>query len=104
MQHGINCRREEGQISEPGDATVRKKAANPFHLIRGKAISFADLKTFVPGLPFTHLLFGHGFSLRRRDSSLYAEPEVRQALATDGVCERACSLMRQHVRSWWELT
>ena len=40
MQHGINCRREESQISEPGDATIREKAPNPFHLIRREAVSF----------------------------------------------------------------
>jgi hypothetical protein len=61
VQHGINCRREESQISEPGDATIREKAPNPFHLIRREAISFANLKTFVPGPPFGRSLFGHGF-------------------------------------------
>ena len=64
MQHGINCRREESQISESGDATIREKAPNPFHLIRREAVSFANLKTFVPGLPFACALFGHGFSLQ----------------------------------------
>ena len=47
VQHGVNCRREESQISEPGDATIREKAPNPFHLIRREAVSFANLKTFV---------------------------------------------------------
>ena len=60
MQHGINCRREESQISEPGDATIREKAPNPFHLSRREAVPFANLKTFVPGLPFACSLFGHG--------------------------------------------
>ena len=45
MQHGINCRREESQISERGDATIRKKAPNPFHLIRREAVSFASLSS-----------------------------------------------------------
>src|SRR5260370_29057041 len=40
VQHGINCHREESQISEPGDATIREKAPNPFHLIRREAVSF----------------------------------------------------------------
>jgi hypothetical protein len=40
VQHRINCRREESQISEPEDTTIREKAANPFHLSRRKAISF----------------------------------------------------------------
>jgi hypothetical protein len=65
VQHGINCRREESQISEPGDATMREKAPNPFHLIRREAVSFTNLKTFVPGSPFGRSLFDHGFSLRR---------------------------------------
>src|ERR1700732_1977366 len=65
VQHGINCRREESQISEPGDATIRDKAPNPFHLIRRETVSFANLKTFVPCSPFGRSLFGHGFSLRR---------------------------------------
>jgi hypothetical protein len=65
VQHGVNCRREESQISEPGDATIREKAPNPFHLIRREAVSFANLKTFVPYSPFGRSLFGHGFSLRR---------------------------------------
>src|SRR5882757_9375771 len=65
VQHGINCRREESQISEPGNATIREKAPNPFHLIRREAVSFANLKTFVPDLSFACTLFGHGFSLRR---------------------------------------
>src|ERR1700730_15237584 len=60
VQHGINCRRKESQISEPGDATMREKAPNPFHLSRRKAVSFANLKTFVPGSPFARSLFGHG--------------------------------------------
>jgi hypothetical protein len=63
-QHCINCRREKSQISEPRDATIREKAPNPFHLIRREAVSFANLKTFVPGSPFGRSLFGHGFSLR----------------------------------------
>ena len=62
VQHGINCRREESQISEPGD---REKTPNPFHLIRREAVSFANFKTFVPGSPFGRSLFGHGFSLPR---------------------------------------
>jgi len=65
VQHGINCRREESQISEPGDATIREKAPNPFHLIRREAVSFANLKTFVPDSPFGRSLFGHAFSLQR---------------------------------------
>ena len=40
VQHRINCRREESQISKPEDTTIREKAANPFHLSRRKAISF----------------------------------------------------------------
>ena len=44
MQHGINCRREESQISEPGDATIGEKAPNPFHLIRREAVPFANLR------------------------------------------------------------
>jgi hypothetical protein len=63
MQHGINCGREESQISEPGDAMIPEKASNPFHLIRREAVSFANLKTLVPGLPFACPLFCHGFSL-----------------------------------------
>jgi hypothetical protein len=60
VQHGVNCRREERQISEPGDATICETAPNPFHLIRREAVSFANLKTFVPDLPFACSLFGHG--------------------------------------------
>jgi hypothetical protein len=26
VQHGINCHKEESQISEPGDTTIREKA------------------------------------------------------------------------------
>ena len=63
MQHGINCRREESQISEPGDATIREKAPNPFHLIRREAVPFANLKTFVSGLPFGCSLLRHNFLL-----------------------------------------
>jgi hypothetical protein len=48
VQHSINCRREESQISEPGGATIREKAPNPFHLIRREAVSFANL------IPFLH--------------------------------------------------
>jgi len=48
VQHGINCRREEGQISEPGGTAIREKASNLLHLSRRKAVSFANLKTFVP--------------------------------------------------------
>ena len=51
MQHGINCRREQSQISEPGDTAIREKASNPLHLSRRKAVSFVNLKAFVPGLP-----------------------------------------------------
>jgi hypothetical protein len=65
VQHGINCRREESQISEPGDATICETTPNPFHLIRREAVSFANLKTFVPCSPFGRSLFGHGFSFRR---------------------------------------
>jgi hypothetical protein len=65
VQHGINCRREESQISEPWDATIREKAPNPFHLIQREAVSFANLRTFVPYSPFGRSLFDHGFSLRR---------------------------------------
>ena len=65
VQHGINCRREKSQISEPRDATIREKAPNPFHLIRREAVSFANLKTFVPCSLFGRSLFGHAFSLRR---------------------------------------
>jgi hypothetical protein len=65
VQHGINCCRKESQISEPADATIRKKPADPFHLIRREAVSFANLKTFVPCSPFGRPLFGHAFSLRR---------------------------------------
>ncbi len=61
MQHGINRCRKEGQISEPADATIRKKPADLLHLIRCEAVSFANLKTFVPGLSFVDSLFGHGF-------------------------------------------
>src|SRR5260370_18506264 len=50
VQHRINCRREESQISEPEDTTIREKAANPLHLSRRKAVSFPNLKTFVPDL------------------------------------------------------
>jgi hypothetical protein len=64
VQHGINCRREESQISEPTDATIRDKAPNPFNLIRREAVSFANLKTLVPYSPFGRSLFDHGFSLR----------------------------------------
>jgi hypothetical protein len=60
VQHGINCRREESQISEPGDATIREKVPNPFHLSRREAVPFANPKTFAPGLPFARSLFGHG--------------------------------------------
>ena len=59
VQHGINCRREKSQISEPGDAKIREKAPNPFHLIRREAVSFANLKTFVPDSPFGRPLFCH---------------------------------------------
>src|SRR5580704_6434639 len=65
VQHSINCRREESQISELRDAMIREKAPNTFHLSRREAVSFANLKTFVPDLPFARSLFGHGFSLRR---------------------------------------
>ena len=34
MQHGINCRREESQISEPGDATICEKVPNPFRKLK----------------------------------------------------------------------
>ena len=44
----------------PGDATIREKVPNPFHLTRREAVPFANLKTFVPGLPFARSLFGHG--------------------------------------------
>jgi hypothetical protein len=64
VQHGINGRREQRQISEPRDATIRENASNPLHLIRRKTVSFADRKTFVPGLPFGQdsFLRGHRFS------------------------------------------
>ena len=52
------------------DATIREKAPNPFHLIRREAVSFANLKTFVPCSPFGRSLFCHGFSLRRLVSAL----------------------------------
>jgi hypothetical protein len=65
VQHGINWRRKERQISEPGDATIREKVPNPFHLSRREAVSFANLETFVPDLPFACSLFGPWrFSLR----------------------------------------
>jgi hypothetical protein len=51
VQHSINCHREQSQISEPGDTTIREKPANPLHLSRRKGVSFANLKTFVPDLP-----------------------------------------------------
>src|SRR5260370_449340 len=60
VQHGINCRREESQISEPGDTTIREKAANPLHLSRRKAISLPNRKTFVPDMRL-----GRDFFLRR---------------------------------------
>jgi hypothetical protein len=61
VQHGINGCRKESQISEPADATIRKKPADLLHLIRREAVSFANLKTFVPGLSFADSLLGHGF-------------------------------------------
>ena len=60
MQHGIIGCRKESQISEPGDATIREKAPNPFHLFRREAVSFANLKTFVPGLSFADSLLDQG--------------------------------------------
>ena len=60
VQHGINCCREESQISEPGDATIREKVPNPFHLTRREAVPFANLKTFVPGLPFVRSFLAMG--------------------------------------------
>ena len=61
MQHGINGCRKESQISEPADATIRKKPADLLHLIRREAVSFANLKTFVPDLSFADSFFGHNF-------------------------------------------
>jgi hypothetical protein len=66
VQHGINCRREESQISEPGDATIREKAPNPFHLSRREAVPFANLKTFVPAKAVLVAQGGPGF---RRSSA-----------------------------------
>ena len=63
MQHGVNCRREESQISEPRDATIREKAPNPFHLMRREAVSFANLKTFVPYSSFDSALASSLFYL-----------------------------------------
>ena len=59
--------REQRQIPEPGDAAVHEKGSNPLHLIRRKAISFANLKTSVPGLPFGQdsFLRSHRFSFLR---------------------------------------
>jgi hypothetical protein len=101
VQHGINCRREESQISEPGDATIREKVPNPFHLIRREAVSFANLKTFVPGLPFGvpglpfgRSLFGHGLSLRRLD---YAHsPRHRGSLMWDSPLRASFGKFWQH--------
>jgi hypothetical protein len=52
MQHAINCHREERQISQPGGTAIREKASNLLHLSRRKGVSFANLKTFVPGWSF----------------------------------------------------
>jgi hypothetical protein len=82
VQHGINCRREERQISEPGDATIREKAPNPFHLIRREAVPFANLKTFVPCSPFGRSLFGHGFSFRRLVLPILINACARQTLGS----------------------
>ena len=40
-----------------GSFAAYDDVSNPFHLIRRKAVSFANLKTFVPDLPFDRDLF-----------------------------------------------
>ena len=64
MQHGINGRREESQIPEPGDTTISEKASNPFHFSRREGVSLANRKTLVPDLPFGRDFFlpSHRFS------------------------------------------
>src|SRR5260370_8275824 len=39
-------------MSEPGDTTICQNASNSLHLSRREGISFANLNTFVPRLPF----------------------------------------------------
>jgi len=42
VQHCIDGRREQCQIPQPWDTTIRKKTSNPLHLIRCEAISFCQ--------------------------------------------------------------
>jgi hypothetical protein len=57
VQHGVNRRREESQISDPGDTTIPENASNLFHLSRREAVSFANLQALVPDLPLDRDLF-----------------------------------------------
>jgi hypothetical protein len=67
---------EESQVSEPGDIPIRENASNPLHLSGREAVSFANLKTFVPDLPFGRDLFlrRHRFSF---PCMVYVAPALR---------------------------
>jgi hypothetical protein len=50
VQHGIDGRREQSQVPEPGSAAVVKETAYPLHLSWREPISFAYHKALIPGL------------------------------------------------------
>src|SRR6266849_6505133 len=65
MQHGVDRHREESQISEPRDPTVREDLSNSLHLSWRECALWPNHKAFVPGPPFGRSLFleRHRFSL-----------------------------------------
>src|SRR6266849_2878355 len=65
MQHGVDRHREESQLSEPRDPTVREDLSNSLHLSWRERALLPNLKAFVPGAPFGRQLFleRHSFSL-----------------------------------------
>ena len=98
MQHGINGCRKESQIPEPAHATIRKKPADLLHLTRREAVSFANLKTFVPGLSFADSFFGHGFfrsgqsQSQRVGRAIFPLPRYFSHINLFGYCQRIVNL------------
>jgi hypothetical protein len=92
-----------GATRSPGGTPRFEHTSNPFHLSRCEAISFANLKTFVPSLPFDRdFFFGaiDSFHFRVFGRSytwwnwLAFQEHCEHVLASSSVSHGAAALMR----------
>ena len=52
VQHGIDGRREQSQVTKPCGATIIQEPSNPLDLTWGEPISLPGNEALIPGLPF----------------------------------------------------